>query len=94
MEDHATDDDGDGRSDVAGETEGGGCSGDVARFDERLESDEGRLEVGADAETGDDLEGEDAAPGAVGREVDEEAEADGHEKHPKPDWGEVLAGLS
>ncbi len=94
LEDDAADDDGDGGGEVADEAEGGGGGGDVLGRDEGLQGDEGGLEVRADADAGDDLEDDDAGPGRVGREVDEEAEAEGHEGHAGPDGGEVLARLA
>lgn len=93
LEDDAADDDRDGGGEVAHEAEHGRRGGDVAGRDFRLERDQGGLEVGAHAETGDDLEWEDAAPGAGGGDVDVEAEADGHEDHAEPDRGEVFASL-
>ena len=64
LEDHAADDDGDGGGELADEAEGCGRGCNVSRLDEGLEGYEGGLEVGAYAEAGDDLVGEDAAPGA------------------------------
>ena len=94
LEDDAADDDGDGGREVADEAEGGGGGGDVAGRDERLHCDEGRLEVRADAEAGDDLKDDDARPGRRGGEVEVEAEAEGHEGHAEPDGGQVLARLA
>ena len=93
LEDDAADDDGDGGGEVPHEAEEGRRGGDVSRRDFRLEGDQGSLEVGAHAEAGDDLEGEDPAPGPGGGDVGVEAEADGHEDHAEPDRREVLAGL-
>lgn len=85
------DDDGDGGGEVAEEAEGCRCGRDVAGRDERLQGDERSLEVWPHAQAGDDLVGEDAAPGSGGGDVDVEAETDGHEEHAQPNWGEVLA---
>lgn len=93
LEDDAADDDRDGGRQVPHEAEHGRRGGDVSRRDLGLEGDQGSLEVGAHTEARDDLEGEDAAEGAGGGDVDVEAEADGHEDHAEPYRGEVLAGF-
>ena len=49
------------------------------------------LKIGTDAEAGDDLVGENAAPLAAVGKVDVEAETEGHEEDAEPDWGQVLA---
>ena len=91
LEDDAADDDGDGGRELADEPERCGCGGNVSRLDVRLERDERGLEIWANAHAGDDLEGENAAPGAAVGEVDVEAEADGHEYDAEVDWGQVFA---
>ena len=91
LENDAADDDGDGGGELADETECRRCGSDVAGLDIRLERDEGGLEVRTNAYAGDDLEGEDAAPGAAAGEVDVETETKGHEDDAEVDWREVLA---
>lgn len=93
LEDDAADDDGDGGGEITDEAKGCGCGGDVFWFNAGLESYERGLEVGADAHAGDELEDDDAGPGFVVGEVDEEAEAEGHEEHAEPDGREVLSCL-
>ena len=93
LEDDAADDDADGGGEVADEAEGGGCGGHVFAGDLGLQCEERGLEVGADADAGDDLEDDDFGPCGAGVEVDEEAEAEGGEEEAEPDGWEVLAGL-
>ena len=94
LEDDAADDHGDGGREVAGEAEGGGGGGNVARRDERLESDERRLEVRTGADTGEDLEHDEPGPGRFGGEIDVEAEAEGQEDHSEPDGIQIVSGLA
>lgn len=91
MEDNTTDDDGDSGSEIPHEAEGCGCGCNVLGGDEGLEGDEWGLEVGADADAGNNLEDDNAGPGFVVGEVDEEAETEAHENHAEPDWGKILA---
>jgi len=93
LEDDAANNNGDGGGEVADETKGGGCGGNIFWFDKGLESNERGLEIRADTNAGDELEDDDASPGFVVREVDEEAEAEGHEEHAEPDGREVLSCL-
>ena len=56
-----------------------------------MQRDEGSLEVGSYAQSGDDLEDYDFGPGSGGAEIDVEAETDGHQKGAEPDWFSVAA---
>lgn len=62
LEDDAADDDGDRGPERTDKAEGRSCGGDVLWVYFRLEGDEGRLEIGASADAGDDLEDDDACP--------------------------------
>lgn len=77
--DDCAQDNGDGGGGLAEEGEGcgGGCH--VRAVDVGLEGDKGGLEERANAYTGDDLVDDDAGPGGVIFQVDEKAEAKGHE---------------
>lgn len=52
------------------------------------------MEVGTNANAGDDLVDDQAGPGGVRGKVNVEAETEGHEEHAEPDGGEVLACLA
>ena len=91
LEDDATDDDGDGSGEVPDEAEGRSRSGNILGLDERLERDKRGLEVGTDADAGNELEDDDAGPAFVIGKVNEEAKAEGHEEHAEPDRRKVLA---
>lgn len=91
LEDDTADNDGYGRGQVANEAEGCGRGSYVAGLNEGLESDQWCLEIWSDAQASDDLEGEDAAPGAAAGKVNVETETDRHEDHAEPDRGKVLA---
>jgi len=93
LEDHAADDDRDGRRQVAREAEGRDGRGDVARRHPRLQRDQRRLEVGPDADAGHDLEEDDLGPVVPGAEVDEQAEAERHDGEAEVDGRQVLPGL-
>lgn len=92
--DDGAEDGGDGGRGLAQEAEGGGRGGDVGGVDVGLQGDEGRLEVGTGADAADDLVDDDARPGGIGLEVDEEAIADGHEEHATDDQLAVAADLA
>lgn len=61
-------------------------------MDVGLESNQRRLEKGADAQAGDDLVDDDAGPRGVGFEVDEKTVAQGHEDETADDEFAVAAG--
>lgn len=90
----AAEDDGHGGGELSHEAKGRGRGGHVGRVDVRLERDEGRLEERAAAQAGDDLVDDDAGPGGVGLQVDEEAEAQRHHDHAEPDGRQVGARLA
>ena len=93
LEDDAANDDGDGCCEVAHEAKGccGGCN--VSGVDLGLEGYQGRLEVRPDANTCYDLVDDDSSPGGLGREVNEETESQGHEKHAEPNRRQISACL-
>lgn len=93
LEDDTANDDGDGGTEVADESKGRRGSRDVPRRDMCLKGYKRCLKVRPDSNTGYDLEGEDATPGATDRKVDVETEAKSHEEQPKPDWWEVMPGF-
>lgn len=92
-EDDAAHDDGDGRRQLPDEHEGAGCAGNVARLNGRLQRDQGRLEVGADAHAEDDLETHNLGPVGRRAQVDEESVAQRHEREAPDDGRHVLARL-
>lgn len=85
--DDAADDDGDGGGKLADKSERGGRGRDIAGCDFALESDQGGLEVGPDADAEDNLVDYYFGPAAGSGEVDEETHAENHEGHAEPDWG-------
>lgn len=91
--DDCAQDDGNGGGGLAekGEGCGGGCH--VGTVDVGLEGDEGGLEERADTYASDDLVHDDAGPGGVVFEVDEKAEAKGHEAQAADDQLAVAACL-
>jgi hypothetical protein len=62
--------------------------------DKTLQGNQGRLEVGANTNTGNGLVDDDLGPGRVGSEIDKEASTDGHQCHAEPDGGQVLPSLA
>lgn len=93
VEEDAADDDGDGRRQLPDEHEGARRAGDVPPLERVLQRDQGRLEVGADAEAEDDLVQDDLGPVGVRVEIDEEAVPERHEGEAADDGRQVLAGL-
>ena len=90
MEDDSTNDDGDGGTEIANETEGRcGCR-DIPRRDKRLERYKRCLKVWTHPNASYDLEGENATPGRTKREVEKETEAKSHEEQSEPDRRKVL----
>lgn len=76
---------------MADEVEGCCCGGDVCAVNVCLQADEGGLEDWSDADTSDDLVHDDAGPGGVGLQVDEETVAESHEDEAGEDEFAVAA---